>query len=73
MSPSLFGRLGTPTHLLTALGHDDRADRIEDHLSDSGVLLVPGARRLARTSTATARMQSDGSALHPQGTPAGAF
>ncbi|WP_459983950.1 carbohydrate kinase family protein [Nocardioides sp. AN3] len=57
-----LARLGVPTQLLTSLGDDHRADLIEDHLEQSGVELVPGARRLARTSTATATLQADGSA-----------
>jgi fructokinase len=57
-----LARLGVETHLLTAIGADDRADRIEEHLNASGVVLVRGAHSLPRTSTATARMREDGSA-----------
>ncbi|GAA4742135.1 carbohydrate kinase [Nocardioides endophyticus] len=59
-----LARLGVETHLLTALGLDDRAARIEAHLDASGVTLVEGAHSLPRTSTATARMQEDGSARY---------
>lgn len=57
-----LGRLGIETHLLTALGDDERADGIEAHLTDSDVTLMDGVRRLSRTSTATATIQTDGSA-----------
>lgn len=59
-----LARLGAATRLLTALGDDARADSIESHLADSEVLLVAGARHLARTSTAVARMRPDGSAAY---------
>lgn len=59
-----LARLGVRTQLLTGLGDDARADLIEAHLDDSGVGLVLGARRLARTSTATAFLQPDGAARY---------
>jgi fructokinase len=59
-----LGRLGVHTYLLSALGDDERADRIAAHLAESAVTLLPGARQLSRTSTASARMQADGSALY---------
>jgi fructokinase len=57
-----LARLGVDTSLLTALANDPRTEAIVDHLSHSGVTLVDGARRLPRTSTATALVQTDGSA-----------
>ncbi|GAA1955542.1 carbohydrate kinase [Nocardioides panacihumi] len=57
-----LARLGVRTQLLTGLGDDQRADLIQTHLEESGVELLPGARRLIRTSTATASLQPDGSA-----------
>lgn len=59
-----LARLGVTTRLLTALGDDERAHRIEAHLEASGVALVDGERPLQRTSTATARMRPDGSATY---------
>jgi len=59
-----LARLGVRTTLLTALGDDDRADLICAHLDDSGVEVAAGARRLPRTSTATALLQADGSARY---------
>ena len=59
-----LGRLGIDTVLLTALGTDERADRIQDHVEASGVVLLDGAQSLPRTSTAAARMQPDGSARY---------
>jgi fructokinase len=57
-----LGRLGVETSLLTALATDPRTDSIVGHLARSGVTLVDGAYRLARTSTATAVLHTDGSA-----------
>lgn len=57
-----LGRLGVETSLLTALADDARTDAIVDHAARSGVTLVDGARRLPHTSTATALLQSEGSA-----------
>lgn len=59
-----LARLGVPTQLVTALGDDGRADLIEEHLAASGVDLAAGARRLAATSTALARLGDDGSARY---------
>lgn len=59
-----LSRLGVDTRLLTALGNDERADLVEKHLAASGVELVPGSRRLLRTSTATATLRPDGSAVY---------
>lgn len=59
-----LARLGVRTSLLTALGNDDRAEAIIEHLRASGVSLTPGARRLDRTSTATASLCADGSAVY---------
>ncbi|MFC4783976.1 carbohydrate kinase family protein [Nocardioides sp. MAHUQ-72] len=59
-----LARLGVRTNLLTALGDDERADRIEAHLDASGVSLLGRTRCLRRTSTAVARMRDDASARY---------
>jgi fructokinase len=57
-----LARLGVPTGLLTSIGTDRRGDALEEHLAGAGVTLLPGARSLERTSTATATIARDGSA-----------
>ncbi|MCT9870708.1 PfkB family carbohydrate kinase [Paenarthrobacter aurescens] len=57
-----LGRLDVSTTFLTALGKDARSERIQEHLGTAGVRLLPGAERLPRTSTATAVLDSNGSA-----------
>ncbi|WP_309075262.1 carbohydrate kinase [Paenarthrobacter sp.] len=57
-----LGRLGVSTSFLTALGKDARGVRIQEHLASAGVSLLPGAGNLPRTSTATALLDSSGSA-----------
>lgn len=57
-----LGRLGANTGLLTVLGADKRAEAIRQHLDSAAVQLLPGATRLSRTSTATASLDSTGSA-----------
>lgn len=57
-----LGRLGISTAFLTALGNDHRSARIQQHVAGAGVSVVPGAVNLPRTSTATARLDSNGSA-----------
>lgn len=59
-----LGRLGNSVRLLTALGRDPRGDRIERHLTDSGVLVDPRSWTLERTSTARATIHGDGSASY---------
>ena len=59
-----MSRLGVATRLLSALGDDKRADQVAEHLAASGVQLLPGARRLPRTSTATARTDASGAASY---------
>lgn len=59
-----LARLGISTELVTALGDDHPADVIEQHLARSGVRLAAGARSLAATSTASARLRPDGSAAY---------
>jgi fructokinase len=60
-----LSRLGVRTELVTALGDDARADRVEEHLAASGVRLAPGARRISATSTAEAHLQWDPPAVTP--------
>lgn len=58
-----LGRLGVSTSFLTALGKDERGTRIQEHLASAGVTMLPGgAGHLPRTSTATALLDSSGSA-----------
>lgn len=59
-----LARLGVETSLITSLATDSRTDTIAAHLAHSGVTLIDGAKRLHRTSTATALMQPDGSARY---------
>ncbi|MGX1160958.1 sugar/nucleoside kinase (ribokinase family) [Pseudarthrobacter sp. SLBN-100] len=64
--------------LLTIFGADQRGEAIRQHLASAGVQLLPGAVRLDRTSTATASLDSSGSAQYtfdiewtlPRATPA---
>ena len=57
-----LARLGVSTGLLTSMGADRRGDALEEHLTGAGVMILPGARSLERTSTATATIARDGSA-----------
>mgnify|MGYP000881338185 CR=1 FL=1 len=59
-----LARLGHPTQLATALGQDERGDRIAQTLRESGVDLTPGSQTAARTSTATAHLDAAGSATY---------
>ena len=59
-----LGRLGNPVRLVTALGRDARGERIERHLTDSGVVIDPRSWTLDRTSTARATIGSDGAATY---------
>ena len=59
-----LARLGVPTHLLTALGADDRATAIERHAIASAVHILPNARTLAATSCAVAWVDHDGAATY---------
>jgi fructokinase len=59
-----LGRLGRGVDFLTHIGADDRGRRISAHLSDSGVTLVAGSADAARTPTARAMLDADGSAQY---------
>lgn len=59
-----LGRLGVNTALMTAIGEDPRGTAIESHLRAAGVTVLPGARSLERTATATAALADDGSASY---------
>ena len=59
-----LARLGVPTHLATALGDDAHGELIKAHLFESAVPLMPDSEALAKTSTAIARLQPDGSARY---------
>ncbi len=55
-------RLGVPVTLLTALGADERGEAIVQHLESAGVTIAPESFRDEQTSSATAHIQTDGSA-----------
>ncbi|MBF4561230.1 carbohydrate kinase [Agreia pratensis] len=57
-------RLGQAVVLNTAIGSDRWGRRLARHLSKSGVVLTESSFRDGPTSTATARIQEDGSALY---------
>ncbi len=57
-------RLGLPTTLLTSLGADARGASIVQHLESVGVAIAPESFRDEETSSATAHIQSDGSARY---------
>jgi fructokinase len=55
-----LGRLGHPVEFHTAIGRDDRGAVIEDHLRESGVALSASSRSQSRTSSAVARLSTEG-------------
>lgn len=57
-----LGRLGVDVELLTAIGADARGRRIVEHLSASGVAVLPESMCIERSSTARATIGADGSA-----------
>lgn len=59
-----LARLGVATAFATALGDDERGQRIREHLAASGVTEIRGSRPLARTSSAEATLREDGSASY---------
>lgn len=59
-----LARLGHSTQLVTAVGQDERGDRIARALRESAVELSPGSRTAPRTSTATAQLDARGSATY---------
>jgi fructokinase len=59
-----LARLGITTQLLTRIGNDDRGRLIRRHLEASGVRLVGGSVSESATSTATARLDSNGVATY---------
>lgn len=58
-----LGRLGTPVSILTAIGDDDRGAALRDHLTSSRVDIRQGPV-LPRTSSAVARVGTDGAATY---------
>ncbi|HSP59621.1 MAG TPA: carbohydrate kinase [Ornithinimicrobium sp.] len=52
------------SRLTAHLGHDERGRRVREHLLDADVVLTPGSDTADRTSTATARLDTDGSATY---------
>jgi fructokinase len=59
-----LARLGRPVRLATAYAADDRGLALARRLADSGVALAGDPEILARTSTAVAKIQPDGSASY---------
>jgi fructokinase len=59
-----LARLGAPTSFLTAIGRDQRGAAIGSRLAGAGVRLLPESWALARTATAMAEIQADGSAAY---------
>ena len=59
-----LARLGRQVDFLTNIGADARGRRISDYVKSSGVQLVPGSQRAARTPTALASLDSAGSATY---------
>ncbi|SEE96628.1 carbohydrate kinase family protein [Ruania alba] len=59
-----LARLGRHTELATWLGKDARGRLVSDHLTASGVHLVPGSDHAERTSTSQATLAADGSATY---------
>lgn len=59
-----LGRLGRGVDFLTHIGDDERGRRIIDHAEASGVQLVTGSTDAARTPTALAMLDEQGSAQY---------
>lgn len=59
-----LARLGHPTQLATHIGTDERGRRIADLMRAEGVDLVAGSDRAARTPTAVAHLDANGSATY---------
>lgn len=59
-----LARLGRPVHLLSWFGTDAHGQLLRDHLTESGVTLVPGSTDAPRTSTASATLSTDGAATY---------
>lgn len=59
-----LARLDRGVDFLTHIGDDERGRRIADHLAASGVQLVKGSTNAARTPTASATLDEQGSAQY---------
>lgn len=59
-----LARLGASTAFLTAIAHDPRGAAIASRLGRAGVTILPESWYLARTATAEAEIQADGSARY---------
>ncbi|TPG35672.1 carbohydrate kinase family protein [Mycolicibacterium hodleri] len=59
-----LGRLGRDVDFLTHIGDDERGRRIVEYVKASGVQLVPGSTSAARTPTASATIDENGSATY---------
>ncbi|MBF6171321.1 carbohydrate kinase family protein [Nocardia blacklockiae] len=59
-----LARLGRQVDFLTSIGDDEYGQRILDHLNASGVALAEGSRNAARTATAQAVLDENGSATY---------
>jgi fructokinase len=59
-----LARLGEKVRLLTSLGHDDRGEAIDRHVTAAGVEIVPASFGSERTATATVRVDAAGVASY---------
>jgi fructokinase len=59
-----LARLGRRVDFLTWIGDDERGRRIAEHLRDSGARLADGSVAAARTATALATLDDNGSATY---------
>lgn len=55
-----LARLDVPTYLITQAGHDERGERVVEHILASEVELLASPTASGRTSTATARVDAAG-------------
>ena len=59
-----LAHLDLDVYLATTLGRDARGDRVAEHLAEREVTLLPGSRDAARTSTAIATLDAEGTATY---------
>lgn len=59
-----LARLGHEVELLTWFGDDAHGTLVREHLEANGVRIAPGSQHASRTSTAQARIDSEGSATY---------
>src|SRR6476646_729127 len=59
-----LARLDTPTILITPNGHDERGGRVVEQVTSAGAEIIAGPTDSGRTSTATARLDAEGTASY---------